>query len=288
MNTIGNTLHPDAGLMSEMDEKHGGQAIGIAEAARTDARRWMNAIKTIGPALKKTIEDEPVDAAVHFQAIMTQAETAARDVVLSWGIDPDNRKDRWIGNMVEKALMPYIDGRGVIEKSLILEVSGALVRKNAEFHEEALQAWRNDSMVEATLFGVLMKMSLAQARYTFERPAKLKESDLTAVRDEILAASVEAMEAICPEMTGHDERVTFVCILLEQHGDLMQATWDRLGRRAGVAAEAVGGEQFKTWRNNNPNGFPLDPVLKDFRLNAGRLLRLTVAARKSDRGKPRK
>lgn len=276
-------LHPslEAVLQAEMSSP-GGEKV-LEEADAIDARKCMNAVRTVGAALVQVIED-PISSAENFQKLMDESARVSRILLLRWGFNPEDRKNRWMLNVVEKSLMPYVSSQKPLSEDLITKLAQTLVERQIEFTDG--NAWKNDEMIEVAVYKGVGKLVMLQNEFNFGRKKSL-DNDIQSLTQLVEEHAQNAMEELCPDLTPHPDRVTFYVLLLEQLFDIMEVSWKRNVTKAQAALSGLTNEQMKTWKQAHPDGFALTPIEETFKQNASRLLRLTLAARKQDK-KPKK
>lgn len=281
MPDIEKNLKQDAEALSELEMRNGQAAGAIIEKTRSEARKWMNAMKTIGVAIKRTIEENPIDQAEHFKKILKSTESAATKIASEWGVEPDSKRDAWIVNMIEKIMVEYVHVENDCSE-LSKDIADA-AKKSFDYPENHFKAWSNKEMVYASIFKGVLALNMARNNYTFERPASSIDGDIDNMRDIVINNSIEAMNSFVSNLTPDDERAVFLSIIIEQYFELMVSIWNKLGSKADDDCKKVTKEQLKTWKKSNPNGFSLEPVFKEFKNNASRVVRLTIAARKGEK-----
>lgn len=267
----------EAILQAEMSSP-GGEKV-LEEADTVDARKCMNAMRTVGAALTQVIED-PVSSAENFQKLMDEAGRVSRILLLRWGFNPEDRKNRWMLNVVEKSLIPHLSTQNPMSEDLITQLSHTLVERQIEYTDN--NAWQNEGMIEIAVYKGVGTLVALQNEFNFGRKKTL-DNDVQHLTDLVVDHAQNAMEELCPELTPHADRVTFYVLLLEQLFEIMEASWKRNAAKAHAALSGLSNEQMKTWKQANPEGFALSPIEETFKQNASRLLRLTLAARKQDK-----
>jgi len=272
-------LHPsmEAVLRAEMQSQ--GNEKEFQDAAALDARKCMNAMRTVGAALNKVML-EPVNEGAAFQSLLDEAARVSRILLMKWGYNPEDRKNRWMVNVVEKALMPYLSTKTPLSDDIIARLSEALAERQTEYTDN--DAWKNDQMIDIAVHKGVFILLNSQNEFNFGRKKTL-DSDIQHLTELVTQAAQNAMEELCPELTPHPDRVTFYVILLEQMFDLMDASWKKNAIKAREALAGLSQDQLKIWSRSNPQGFELKPIEETFKQNAGRLLRLTLTARKQDK-----
>lgn len=264
-------------LQAEMSSP-GGEKV-LEEADAVDARKCMNAMRTVGAALAQVIED-PVSSAEKFQKLMEEAGRVSRILLLRWGFNPEDRKNRWMLNVVEKSLVPHLSTQNPMSEDLITQLSQTLVERQIEYTDN--NAWQNEGMIEVAVYKGVGTLVGLQNEFNFGRKKNL-DNDIQHLTELVVDHAQNAMEELCPELTPHADRVTFYVLLLEQLFDIMEASWKRNAVKAHAALSGLSNEQMKTWKQANPDGFALSPIEETFKQNSSRLLRLTLAARKQDK-----
>lgn len=274
-----NILNPslEAVLQAEM-KAPGGEKL-LEEADSIDARKCMNAMRTVGAALTQVMDD-PISSAENFQKLMEESARVSRILLLRWGFNPEDRKNRWMLNVVEKSLMPYLSPTVSLSEEIITRLAQTLADRQIEYTENT--AWKNDEMIEVAVYKGVVSLVGLQADFNFGRKKTLDE-DVQHLTQLVVEHAQNAMEELCPELTPHADRVTFYIILLEQLFDVMGASWKRNVSKAQAALAGLSKEQIKTWKQAHPDGFALLPIEETFKQNSSRLLRLTLAARKQDK-----
>lgn len=274
-----NVLHPSKDALLQAELAAPGQEDLLKEAAVIDARKCMNAMRTVGAALAVVAQQE-VKQAEHFQSLLEEASRVSRMLVVRWGHNPEDRRNRWMLNVVEKALLPYLSPSSPLSDETVDRLADVLAERQVEFSDT--NAWKKEEMIEVAVFSGVSRLIKAQNDFDFGRKTTL-DSDIETLRDQVWEATERSMDELCPELTPHEERVTFFVLLLEQLFEVMEATWRKNALRAQHALSRLSKDQLKQWKVANPQGFELAPVSTEFEQNAGRLLRLTVASRKNDK-----
>ena len=272
----------DADALAAADRSVPDQVENLKVAAAADARKCMNAVKTVGEALKwaQSTSSHPGDHAARFQKILDDASKTAHGLMVRWGINPDDRNNRWVSNALEKSVLPIVGDSAGVPSGEVLDVwADSVLSRQVE--RPLNDAWSQDPIITITIFKGLAALRSEQMVYDFGR--KQKDDDLELVRDRVIDSAVQAMAELCPGLAPTPERTTFLSMLLEQGFDLMVVSWRKNSYQASQALAGANQAQLKAWRVANPEGFPLDPVLQQFEQNMGRLVRLTLAARKADR-----
>ena len=266
-------LHPKPDDLLQAEMATGGHMAEAVKSSQFDVRKTMNAMKTVGAALTQVLTDEP--SASDFSNLLTEASRVSRLLLLKWGINPEDKKNMWMSNVIEKAIMPYLSTTPLNDKT-IDALAVTLLERSCDFPEN--NAWKNDASVTLSLFKGLNKLSKEQAHYDFSR--KNKEKDLEDLRDKITQTATSFLEELTPSVTPHEDRVVFMSMVLDELFELMALSWRRNAQKAKQAMAPLSQAQVKAWKQSNPNGFELKPVLEYFDQNAGRLLRLSSQGRK--------
>lgn len=276
-NAFNQTLHPKPEDLLQAEISMGSAAKEAQKEAQFDVRKCMNAMKTVGAALEQAVVEE--DASAKFVAMLNEAARVSRLLMLRWGQNPEDRNNRWMINVIEKAIMPYLSGSKPLSDDMVDALASSLRERAVEHQESAL--WKSDPQVTLSLFKGLNLISSLQNEFDFMR--KSKEQDLVLVRDKVLDQAAQAMHDLCPDLAAHEDRVVFASSLVEQLFGLFASSWKRNSLRARAALHGLNASQLKAWKSANPNGFELKPVFDHFEQNAGRLVRLTLEARKKDK-----
>lgn len=272
-------LNPSLEAILQAEMSSPGSEKLLEEADTVDARKCMNAMRTVGAALTQVIED-PVSSAEKFQKLMEEAGRVSRILLLRWGFNPEDRKNRWMLNVVEKSLVPHLSTQNPMSEDLITQLAHTLVERQIEYTDN--NAWQNEGMIEIAVYKGVGTLVALQNEFNFGRKKTL-DNDIQHLTDLVVDHAQNAMEELCPELTPHADRVTFYVLLLEQLFEIMEASWKRNAAKAHAALSGLSNEQMKTWKQANPEGFALSPIEETFKQNASRLLRLTLAARKQDK-----
>lgn len=272
-------LNPPLEAILQAEMKAPGSEKLLEESDTVDARKCMNAMRTVGAALTQVIDD-PVTSAESFQSLMEEAARVSRILLLRWGFNPEDRKNRWMLNVVEKSLMPYLSAKTPLSEELITRLAQTLVDRQVEYTNNT--AWQNDEMIEVTVYKGVATLIQLQNDFNFGRKKTL-DADIQTLTNLVVDHAQNAMEELCPELTPHADRVTFYVLIIEQLFDVMEASWKRNVGKAQSALAGLNHEQIKNWKQANPEGFALLPIEETFKQNASRLLRLTLAARKQDK-----
>lgn len=272
-------LNPPLEAILQAEIKAPGSEKLLEEADTVDARKCMNAMRTVGAALTQVIDD-PVTSAESFQGLMEEAARVSRILLLRWGFNPEDRKNRWMLNVVEKSLMPYLSAKTPLSEELITRLAQTLAERQVEYTNNT--AWQNDEMIEVTVYKGVANLIQLQNDFNFGRKKTL-DADIQTLTNLVVDHAQNAMEELCPELTPHADRVTFYVLIIEQLFDIMEASWKRNVGKAQAALAGLNHEQIKNWKLANPEGFALLPIEETFKQNASRLLRLTLAARKQDK-----
>lgn len=275
-NTEESILHPSKDAVLHMEMTAPGNEETIQENAVIDARKCMNAVKTIGSALVKSLE-KPEKQSETFQHIIEEAGRVSRMLLLRWGHNPEDRKNRWMLNVVEKSLMPYLSSETVLPEDLVDRLASALVQQQTDVVYDT--SWQKTEMIDMTIFSGVASLIKCQQGFNFGRRQTL-DDDIQQLTNLVCTAAQNAVQELLPELTPHPERVTFYALMLEQLFELMTSSWNRNALKAQSAFAGLNKEQIKQWNVANPNGFALSPVEEMFQQNANRLLRLTVSIRK--------
>ena len=274
-------LHPskDELLKAELASPAG---IGdIQQAAVTDARKCMNAMKTVGAALTQSLAYDSEQQAPVFQALLEEAGRVSRILLIRWGHNPEERSNRWMLNVMEKSLLPYLTTTPLSDDQIDV-LANSLVDRAID--QPATTAWEKSDMIDVAIFRGLSRLLLAQSDFDFGR-RNSTEADLEDLRNLVVQSVAQAMGELCPALTPHEDRVTFSVLLLDQTFEVMEASWKKNASRAAQELGKLNHEQIKAWKRANPNGFSLKPVFDTFELNFGRLVRLTLSARKGDKAR---
>ena len=282
--TLQDVLHPSKDDLMKAELASPAGVAGIQETAVVDARKCMNAMKTVGAALHRAQDFDGSNQAEVFQSLLEEAGRVARLILIRWGVNPDDRANRWMVNVAEKSLLPHLDVTPLSDDAIDVLASGLLSRA---VEHPSTTAWEKDEMIDLAIFRGLSKLADAQATFDFGRKQTL-DKDLEDLRDIVLSACTNAMTELCPSLTPHGDRVVFVTMLVDQGFDLMDGAWRKNAAKANQVLSKLNKDQIKAWKQANPHGFELTPVIEHFNLNFGRLLRLTLAARKADRSKGKK
>ena len=272
-------LMPSREKLLEAEAAVPGQVAEVIERHAVDARRAMNAVQTVGAALLRAQDVEPPHQAQRFQALLSEAERVARMLLVRWGINPEDRNNRWMSNAIEKAIIPHLPATPLTEAQAD-QLAQALALRSADL--QAVGAYRQERIVDVAILKGVSELMRAQADFDFGR-RKTLDADLERVRDEAVDAALNAMDMLCPPLAPPPERATFLSLLVQQAFTVMESAWRRNAVHASRALAPLNKDQLAAWRAANPEGFSLDPVLTTFQQNMARLLRLTAAARKADR-----
>lgn len=272
-------LNPPLEAILQAEMKAPGSEKLLEEADTVDARKCMNAMRTVGAALTQVIDD-PATSAESFQGLMEEAARVSRILLLRWGFNPEDRKNRWMLNVVEKSLMPYLSAQTPLSEDLITRLAHTLAERQVEYTNNT--AWQNDEMIEVAVYKGVANLIQLQNDFNFGRKKTL-DADIQTLTHLVVDHAQNAMEELCPELTPHADRVTFYVLIIEQLFDIMDASWKRNVGKAQAALAGLNHEQIKNWKQANPEGFALLPIEETFKQNASRLLRLTLAARKQDK-----
>lgn len=275
-NTEASVLHPSKDAVLHVEMTAPGNEETIKENAVIDARKCMNAVKTIGSALVKSL-DQPDKQGDAFQHMIEESGRVSRMLLLRWGHNPEDRKNRWMLNVIEKALMPYLSSEVVLSEDLVDRLASALVQQQTDIDYDA--SWQKTEMIDMTVFSGVASLVKCQQGFNFGRRQTLDE-DIEQLTNLVCKTAQNAVQELLPEITPHPERVTFYVLMLEQLFEIMSSSWQRNALKAQSAFAGLNKEQIKQWNVANPNGFALSPVEDMFQQNANRLLRLTVSIRK--------
>lgn len=257
-----------------------GHMPALEESAQLEARKAMNALKTISQAVFVALEQE-TNQSECFQAMLDRSKSLASRFLVRSGVNPEDRNNRWLINVAEKTMMPFARPGGEISEDLLEKMTQAAHERGHEYPKD--QVWQKDPMISLALMRGLGLLHRAQSDFDFGR--KNKVEDLEMLRDLVLQNCASALSEICPELTPSGERVTFFVMLLDQAFELLDASWRKNSIKAHQALAGITKDQLRSWRLANPQGFSLDPVVQQFEQSLNRLLRLTMAARKADRAK---
>lgn len=274
MSNIDQVLHPKKEDILQAEMSSGQGIEELQRGAQFDVRRVMNGIKTVGAALRLSI-NSPEASSDKFGFLLSEAARISRILMLKWGQNPEDRQNFWMLNVIEKNIMPYL-GNEPLAEEMIDKMASNLLLASSDFPDN--NAWKNSAVVDLALFKGLSKISLAQEEYSFFR--KDKEKDLLDVRDHVIQQAVSVLEEIAPTLASHEDRVVLMAMIFDELFDIMLVSWNRSAAKAKQAFSGFTAQQIKTWKNANPSGFPLTPVFDYFDQNAGRLVRLTMSARK--------
>lgn len=248
-----------------------------------DAKKAMNVMKTVGVALNKVIHLEK-DADKHFQFIIDEASRVSRLILLKWGENPEKRENRWKLNVIEKSIMPYINVGQKMPEDLVIALSETLSEKQVEDENVNFNAFKKEEMIDIKYFNGLAALLNAQREFNFGRKNSLDE-DINLLVEDIEEMAIEIMKDLCPELTPKEERVVFYSMILDQLFNIMVTSWNKNAVKASLALNGLNQEELKKWKIANPNGFELNPVRDTFKVNASRLVRITLNLRKTDRKK---
>ena len=274
MSDIDKALHPkkDDILQAEMSSGQGVEE--LQRGAQFDVRRCMNAIKTVGAALRSSI-NSPDASSEHFVFLLSEAARVSRILMLKWGQNPEDRNNKWMLNVIEKNLMPYL-GTTPLSDEVIDKMASVLSLSATDYPEN--NAWKNNAVVDLAIFKGLSKIAQAQEEYSFFR--KDKEKDLLEIRDHVIRQAISVVEEIVHPLASNEDRIVLMAMVFDELFDVMFLSWQRSSQKARQAFAGFSAQQIKTWKTANPTGFTLSPVFDYFDQNAGRLLRLTMTARK--------
>lgn len=254
-----------------------GPALPEAEQqASFDVRRCMNVMKTVGEALRKAQSTSDEGGAERFNLIMNEASRVSRALLLRWGKSPEDRANKWMLNVIEKSIMPYVSEKPLSE-DMLDELSRQL--ENLSFDWPENNAYQDEASIDLALFRGLSRLSKEYDEYSFYR--KNKDDDLAVLRDAVIAQSLQVMDDLCPALADRPSRIVFLTMIMGEMFDVMVLSWRRNAVRARAALEGKTQPQIKAWRSANPEGFGLDPILEGFAQNAGRVTRLTASVRKT-------
>lgn len=256
-----------------------GGAEALSETVAIDARRAMNAMKTVGEALLIAQAAPPDQQAVKFQKTLDDAGALARRILLRWGVNPEDRNNRWMSNAIEKAVIPHLDTMPKDDEGL--DTVAAMLAERAS-QAPGLEIYRQERAVDLAVLRGVADLMRAQDEFDFGRKKSLDE-DLGQLRDLVVESALSLMETLCPPLAPPSERATFLSMLVTQGFQQMEQAWRFNAVQAARALAPLNKDQMAIWRRSNPDGFSLDPVIARFRQSISRLERLTLAARKNDR-----
>lgn len=270
-------LHPNQNDILQAEMATGGHLDDAIKAAQFDVRKCMNAMKTVGSALSQVLTDEP--KAEHFSALLQEGQRVSRSLLLKWGVNPEDKKNMWMSNVIEKAVMPYLSPSSPLDDQTIEVLASHLLERAQDYPQN--NAWKNDASITLSLFKGINALSQEQMHYDFLR--KNKENDLEVLRDKVTEVATSFLEEMVSPITPHEDRVVFMAMILDQLFELMALSWKRNAHRAKQAMAPLTPPQIKAWKQANPQGFELKPVVEYFEQNAGRLLRLSMQGRKKNK-----
>ena len=276
---IADSLRPSRDAVMQANNAAPGGAEALGESAAIDARRAMNAMKTVSAALLLSQTVPSGEQATRFQKVLDDAGALARRILLRWGVNPEDRNSRWMSNAIEKAVLPHLSSMPTDDAGLDL-VAKSLADRATE--TPGIEVYRQERAVDLAVLRGVADLMRAQEEFDFGRKKTLDE-DLAALRDLVVEASLSLMETLCPPLAPPAERATFLSLLVGQGFQQMESAWRVNATQAARALLPLNKEQQAAWRRSNPGGFSLDPVIASFRQNISRLERLTLAARKADR-----
>lgn len=256
-----------------------GGAAALTEGAAIDARRAMNSMQTVAAALTLVQSLPPEKQAQGFMEVLERAGDLARRILLRWGVNPDDRNNRWMSNAIEKSLLPHLETIPT-DDDAIDALAASLAQRSAQ--TPGIEAYRQERAVDIAILRGVADLMKAQSEFDFGRKGT-HEEDIATLRDLAVSAALTMMEVLCPPLAPPPERATFLSIGVAQSFRQMEAAWRKNAVSAARALQPLNKEQIAAWRRANPNGFSLDPVIATFRQNMARLERLTLAARKADR-----
>lgn len=276
---IADRMRPSRDAILEANNAAPGGAEALSESAAIDARRAMNAMKTVGQALLLAQAAPSDKQAQRFQQVLDDAGALARKILLRWGVNPDDRNNRWMSNAIEKAVLPHLDNMPTDDAGLDL-VAQSLADRATQ--TPGIEVFRQERAVDLAILRGMADLMKAQDEFDFGRKKTLDE-DLAQLRDLVVEASLSLMDTLCPPLAPPPERATFLSLLVAQGFKQMEQAWRVNAAHASRALAPLSKEQLANWRRSHPDGFSLDPVIARFRQNISRLERLTLAARKADR-----
>lgn len=280
---IADAMRPSREAMMAAETSVPGGAKAMEEPAAIDARKAMNAIQVVGAALHHVQEEKGEAQAQKFQETLDAAGALARRILLRWGVNPDDRNNRWMSNAIEKGILPHIKLIPTDDAS-VDALAAALAQRATENQSPSIEVYRQERAVDIAIFQGVADLMAAQLEFDFGRK-KTHDEDLAQLRDMAVEAALGMMEILCPPLAPTPERATFLSICVAQAFRQMVDSWHHNAIKAKQVLGGLNKDQLAIWKRNNPNGFPLVPVETTFKQNMARLERLTLAARKTDRRK---
>ena len=276
---IADALKPSREAIMEAENSVPGGANALKDGAAIDARRAMNSMQTVAAALSLVQDLPPEKQAQRFLEVLEQAGALSRRILLRWGVNPDDRNNRWMSNAIEKALLPHLEKIPTDDEG-VDALSTALAQRSAQ--TPGIEAYRQERSVDIAILRGVADLMKAQAEFDFGRKGS-HDQDIATLRDLVVSSALTMMEVLCPPLAPPPERATFLSIGVAQAFNQMEASWKKNAVSAARALQPLNKDQIAAWRRANPQGFSLDPVVATFRQNMARLERLTLAARKADR-----
>lgn len=273
MKELKENLKPLADDLIEAEMASGQSIQSLQENAVVEARKSMNAIQIVSPAIQKVMTLEGKEQQECFSKILEESDRVSRLVLSQWGHDPKKRENRWMINVIEKSIMPDINPEKPLSPDTIKSLAKNLSLR--AYEKKSLDGWMDEDSISLTFFTGMNKLLKSQSKFDFGRKKTL-DKDLEDLREIITKTSLNILNQLCPSITPHPDRVVFVNIILTQCFDLMCASWDKNAVIASNALKNLSNEQLKSWKSSKPNGFGIDPVIKEFEKNTSRLLRLTA------------
>lgn len=272
-------LHPKKEDIMQAEISAGSGFSEVMNEAQFDARRTMNAMRTVGAALTRAIEEDRSSEV--FSHLLNEAQRLARILLLKWGKNPEDKANRWMMNVVEKNLMPHLHPHNALSDQEVDVLAHQLAIRATDFPDHA--SFSDASNINLAVFRGLTNVWKAQNEYDFLR--KSKEKDLEDVRDRVVQSATLLLEDLAPAISSHETRVVFLSMLIDQLFDIMVVGWNKNAQKAQDALKGFTGAQIKMWKQSNPEGFELKPVFDFFDQHTSRLGRLTAAVKKKEKQK---
>lgn len=256
----------------------------MEDEARRKTLRLLNAIKVISPLLTAIMETPATEmssekAANAFRDMVSTVSLLAERVSLKIGANPDNAKDYWIRNVLERVFAEALRDQWVKNKKIDVSFVESCMDKVllVEGLPEASNDYENlsssSSVKVALVRAATAVMVKAQTGFDFFRNVS---DDLEPILEKVRNAALSAAGTLTEANTSEKERAVLFSMLLTEAGSMYATSWWSVGKETVESLSRLSDKDMAKLLKENPKGLPLDRVNEMFDRNFARLVSLSA------------
>ena len=256
------------------------------EEARKKTLRALNAIKIVSPIMSALTERQASsgseeEAVSLFKRLVGQASDASELVLREMGEDPEDEKNFWMRNVLERAFCEMLRDQVQRGREGSLRPLEPTLRALAkmQWREQPdgaapFETWATDTSARAALARAAAPILSKASGFDFFR--KDLDQDLEAILRLLMAKAQAATLALVDPAAGEKERGSLFAMLVGEGGALYASAWQACGKQAVSNLSSLNDAQLKGLLAEHPQGLPLDKVQELFEKNFERMVSLSA------------